>query len=107
MLNTESNRRRTSAVIQLNRNMEAYAFGNVINPFSHTLRFDVVLKTSSPLTIELIDLNGKLVRREKQLAYAGVNSLQLTETDGLAAGVYTLRVSNGSQIITKRVMKSN
>ncbi|MFT3678604.1 MAG: T9SS type A sorting domain-containing protein [Chitinophagaceae bacterium] len=107
VLNTESNRRKISAVIQLNRNMEAYAFGNVINPFSHTLRFDVVLKTSSPLTIDLIDLNGKLVRREKQLAYAGVNSLQLTETDGLAAGLYTLRVSNGSQVITKRVMKSN
>lgn len=107
ILNTDGSRRKYSSVIQLYKNMEAYAFGNVINPFSHTLRFDVLVNANSTVNIELIDLNGKLVRREKQVVYAGVNSLQLADTDGLAAGLYTLRVTNNGQVLTKRVMKAN
>lgn len=84
-----------------------FTFGTVINPFANQLRFDVYLADNSNLLIELIDMNGKTIHRERQNAFAGVNSFTISNTDGLQSGAYTLRVINKDRIIHKRVVKAS
>lgn len=104
-MNAPDRKRKISQIIQLSPAQQEFDLMNVINPFGQSLRFDLTLARNNTITIELFDNSGRLVRKEKQLAYAGVNSLQLLETDRLQAGVYTLRVStNEGQFKTRRVI---
>lgn len=96
-----------SAVVQLRADLTDFSFGTVVNPFNNQLRFDVYLADNSNLLIELIDMNGKLVHRERQNAYTGVNSMSINNTEALPAGAYTLRVINKDRTILKRVVKAS
>jgi hypothetical protein len=96
-----------SQVIQLQKDMVDFGFGNIINPFGNYLAFDIIVNSNSPLRIELMDMTGKPVRTARQLVYNGVNSLSLTDTQSLPPGVYTLRVIHKDLVITRRVMKKN
>ncbi|MCR6722214.1 MAG: T9SS type A sorting domain-containing protein, partial [Chitinophagaceae bacterium] len=104
-LNSSNRKRKHSQVISLKPNLPEFEVVNVINPFKEQLRFDISLAQNTALTIELYDNSGRLVRREKQLAFTGVNSLKLDNTGSLAPGVYTLRITDeAGKGITKRVM---
>jgi hypothetical protein len=96
-----------SGIVQLRNDLVDFTFGTVINPFANQLRFDVYLADNSNLLIELIDMNGKTIHRERQNAFAGVNSFTISNTDGLQSGAYTLRVINKDRIIHKRVVKAS
>ena len=104
-LNAANRKRKHSQIIPLKPALPAFELVNVINPFKEQLRFDISLARNTALTIELYDNNGRLVRREKQLAFTGVNSLKLDNTGNLSPGVYTLRISNEEgKGITRRVL---
>lgn len=104
-VHSNNRQRKHSQVIPLKPDMPEFELVNVINPFKEQLRFEISVATNTALTIELYDNNGGLVRREKQLAFAGVNSLKLDNTGNLAPGVYTLRINNGEgKGVTRRVM---
>jgi len=96
-----------SGIVQLRNDLVDFTFGTVVNPFGNQLRFDVYLADNSNLLIELIDMNGKTIHRERQNAYAGVNSFAINNTDGLQSGAYTLRVIHKDRIIHKRVVKAS
>lgn len=104
-LNSSNRKRKHSQVIPLKPTMPDFELVNVINPFKEQLRFDISLGRNTALTVELYDNNGRLVRREKQLAFTGVNSLKLDNTGNLSPGVYTLRITNDEgKGITRRVV---
>jgi hypothetical protein len=52
--------------------------------------------------IELIDVNGKIVRTQAVSAYAGFNQL-IFETSDLAAGSYVVRLSSGTTTRSKTI----
>jgi trimeric autotransporter adhesin len=103
---SNDNKRKISRVIQLNRDAKDFNFGTVINPFSSELQFEVFVPKNASIEAELIDQNGKTVKKKSFYLSAGTNSLSIPDADILSKGIYTLRLhnSNGS-IITKRVMK--
>ncbi len=92
VINAADRQRKHSQVLQLKPGLPSFEILHVVNPFRDNLRFDVSLTESSALTIELFDNSGRRVREEKQIAYAGVNSMSLSQTGNLAPGVYTLRI---------------
>lgn len=106
MLNADGSKK-YSGIVQLRNDLVDFTFGTVINPFANQLRFDVYLSDNSNLLIELIDMNGKTIHRERQNAYAGVNSFTISNTDALQSGAYTLRIINKDRIIHKRVVKAS
>lgn len=102
---TEAGKKKYSSVILLRTNMPEFDFVKVINPFNNNLEFDISSSGNGMLTIQLLDITGKTVRNFKQMAYVGVNSLKITDTQSLPAGVYTLRVINKDRQLVKKVMK--
>ena len=85
--------------------MPGFDFGNVINPFSNSLMFDVIVDRSATISVSLIDMAGRTVLSSKHKVYTGVNSLNLSNAQTIQGGVYTLQVINGDNVIRKRVIK--
>lgn len=104
---TPDGKKKQSSIIQLRVGNTAFDFGRVINPFSNQLEFDLTSTRNNMVHIELVDVHGKTVRTSKQIVYNGVNNIRITDTQSLAAGIYTLRVTNNDQVISKRVLKTN
>jgi hypothetical protein len=103
---SNDNKRKISRVIQLTKDVKDFSFGTVINPFSNELQFEVFVPKNASIEAELIDQNGKTVKKRSFYLSAGTNSLSIQDADILSQGIYTLRLhnSNGS-LITKRVVK--
>jgi len=53
-----------------------------------------------------MDMQGKIVKTNTYLVYAGTNNLQLLNTEYLAPGIYTFRIQNNDRIISKKVVKN-
>lgn len=102
---TPEGKKKYSSSIQLKRNMPGFDFGNIINPFSNTLAFDVIVNRNAFVTVSLIDMAGRTVLRSKHKVYTGVNSLNIGEAQAIQSGVYTLQVINADNVIRKRVVK--
>ena len=90
-------------------NMAAINFdlSNVINPFHHKLDFEITAPSDQKINTELIDLGGKVIKRNSYLVHSGVNMLSITETGSLPPGIYILRIKNNDQFINRKVLKQN
>ncbi|MCW3108508.1 MAG: hypothetical protein JWQ09_3014, partial [Segetibacter sp.] len=106
LINDKGNKK-YSHTIQLGTTAVDFELDNVINPFSDQLLFNITVNKTSKVNVELIDMQGKTAKSTSYLAYAGVNSLRLLNTDLLSSGIYTLRIQNNGSIISKKVMKKN
>lgn len=106
MINNKGSKK-YSQVIQLNIQSGDFDIENVANPFSSQLMFNVSTNKSAKVNVELINMQGKIVKSNSYLVHAGTNSLRLEDTDVLASGIYTLRIQKEDKIINKKVMKQN
>lgn len=99
-------KKKYSSTIRLFNNTPDFELTNLVNPFSSRLNFDISVATGTSITSELVDMAGRTVLSNKQLVYAGTNNINLTGTQTLPAGIYTLRVSSKDKFIIKRVVKN-
>ncbi|RNI27345.1 T9SS C-terminal target domain-containing protein [Rufibacter immobilis] len=76
------------------------------NPFSQKLSFTVNSTQARTLTVELHDLNGKLILHENVQVPVG-ESMLTRDLQTVAVGVYILRVKGPSINETIRVVKTN
>jgi hypothetical protein len=95
-----------SRTIQLNKkNNEQFGLVNIINPFNYSIEFDVVSPADSKIEVQLIDLQGKVVRQNSYLVRSGVSTLSLP-TETLPAGIYIFRVKNSDTTIYMKLLKN-
>jgi trimeric autotransporter adhesin len=94
-----------STILSLNGQAGLFDFITVINPFSHSLRFDISADQQGVAQAELIDFTGKTVKRTSFDLIAGTNSVSMPETTSLSSGVYFLRVHFNGKVIQRRVLK--
>ena len=104
-METPDNKMKYSSIIQLKKDMPVFDFGNIINPFSHNLVFDVIVSHNSTIIVNLVDMAGRTVLCGKHLLYAGINNLNLSDIQNIQAGVYVLQVKNKDSFIRKKVIK--
>jgi hypothetical protein len=102
---TPAGRKSYSSIIQLKKNMPDFDFGNVINPFNSNLVFDVMVNRTGAISIYLMDMAGRTILSNKQMVYAGTNSLNLSNIQPIQAGVYTLQVTSNGHVIRRQVVK--
>jgi hypothetical protein len=102
---TPDGKKKYSSIIQLRKNMPGFDMGNMINPFSNNLAFTIHTDRNAAITVNLVDMAGRIVLKNKHLLYTGTNNLNLTAVQTIPAGVYTLQVIHNNTIIRKRVIK--
>lgn len=74
------------------------------NPATTQLNVAIVSGMKGQATVTITDLEGRLVSSSRQQFVQGRNQLQLS-TDGLRAGMYTLRVAQGTASSSVRFVK--
>lgn len=95
-----------SRIIQLSKFADkTFTVSNVLNPFNQVLDFNVTLPGDTRIEAELLDMFGKVVKKKVFAVHGGLNSLSMTDTESLPNGTYILRVKNGEQVVSKKLMK--
>lgn len=99
----------TSQVVSLDleEGMDAEINSVVPNPFAETINVTFTLPAKSTVTIEVIDVKGQAYVTKAIEANSGFNQVNLQETTGLPAGIYFLKLSNGSSVSTTKLVKLN
>jgi len=96
-----------SRTILLSPDEEPLSFVTVVSPFSNELVFEIGAGQTGKADAELIDPTGKMIKRASFGIIAGVNRLQIGQTELLPAGIYFLRIKTGGTTIQRKVMKQN
>jgi len=96
-----------SRTIQLSAETDLLSFVSVINPFGNDLIFEIAVDQTGKADAELIDPAGKMVKKVSLEIGAGINRLNIDNTELLPAGIYFLRVKMLNNTIQKRVIKQN
>jgi hypothetical protein len=74
------------------------------NPVNDQLNIALTGTLSGTVDVQVLDLNGRLVRSERRSLMSGRNQLQLSTAD-LDAGLYLLRLGNSNTTISRRFVK--
>ena len=74
------------------------------NPAREQLNIALDSRLDGAVNMEVIDLNGRVVMTQQERSVAGNNRFVLS-TEGIPAGLYALRISNGSNTITQRFVR--
>jgi trimeric autotransporter adhesin len=94
-----------SRVVVLTQGANEFAFGTVINPFTDNINFEINYNKTGKAEAALIGSSGNLLKKLNYTLSQGVNSLTVTETGLLPAGIYILKVSVNGETITKTLLK--
>ena len=97
-------RKKYSHTIALNRKISETFLVNTINPFYYSIEFDVTSTTDSKIEVELIDLYGKIVRRNNYFIHPGVTALSLP-AETIPTGTYIFRIKNENNIVNIKLLK--
>lgn len=106
MVNNQNNKK-YSKIIQLGLNNSGYNFNAVVNPFNSELQYEISSATNGIAKIELIDGFGRTIRSESRQLKAGSNSLSISNTDNVPAGIYVLRATINGNVLVRKVMKES
>ncbi|MCB9163280.1 MAG: PKD domain-containing protein [Flavobacteriales bacterium] len=74
------------------------------NPARELLNIALDSRTAGSVRLEVVDLNGRIVLERQEQLNLGGNRLQLG-TEDLPAGLYALRISQGTNVITQRFVR--
>ncbi len=75
------------------------------NPFTDFINIEFTLQLSQPITIQLIDITGKIVATRGFTGKAGANLINYNALTGLAAGIYCLRITSADTVVQQKLMK--
>ena len=95
-----------SSVLKLNGQIQKSIAVNVRNPFDQKIRFNVTAPDNGRADVDLINLQGVVMKRKEVNLDNGVNSIVIDNTDLLPAGVYILRIQFNRTIVQKMITKT-
>lgn len=85
------------------RTAAALALSAYPNPFTAQGRISVALPAASSLTLEVVDMRGRVVERVATGAF-GAGTHAFAATGRMASGVYFLRLKAGKGALTRRIV---
>ena len=95
-----------SKIILLSSQDIPLALSGLLNPFYHSVSFNLTAPEDHNVTLSLYDSYGRLLTRESRTAYKGLNHFDLNHPGSLQTGMYVLQVQYGDQMITKQLIKA-
>lgn len=96
-----------SPIVKVNRNAEEISTLSVYpNPFSDNFSITFTAKNASNATAEITDIQGKVVNVITTGTIAGLNTIEVSDTTQLKAGIYFVRLTlNGETQVMKLVRR--
>jgi hypothetical protein len=95
-----------SKVIVVNQNGSFYSAVQP-NPFVQSFIVDTYLPSPQPIKIQLLDINGRLIRYKSIAGSTGNNKIEFDDVGNLQPGIYMVRIVRQDSIIEKKIVKGN
>ncbi|MEP7280054.1 MAG: hypothetical protein ABI813_15510 [Bacteroidota bacterium] len=95
-----------SKLVLLSPTALPFTIKNLVNPFTGTLSFDVILPDAGEIKVTVLDNFGRIVKLYTQPGYKGVTPIKISNLGGLSSGPYALKVDWQHQSCIKRVIKT-
>jgi len=106
IINSELNNTTYSKIIPLFNNSSSLRV-RCVNPFSDNLRIDVFLPKEGMIDFNLCDIYGNVVSRKSLQLSMGNSQVSFDNLNGLAPGVYILRVFFDGTILQNKLVKAH
>ncbi|MEO6070349.1 MAG: hypothetical protein ABIN57_09685 [Chitinophagaceae bacterium] len=100
-----SERQKLSKTASVQAKSPSLTIVKIINPFQDELIITLSLEKGGPVTLQLLDDAGRLVRTRKYTALEGVHKIVLPDTGNLPTGIYTIQVLTEGMMIAQPIMK--
>lgn len=95
-----------SDILKLNSSNTTFRISNCApNPFHNYLKFQVMLKESTPVEMKVIDVNGAVVLKKQFNGMKGNNLLRADQVSQLPSGIYFIEIILPDGMQTFRLMK--
>ena len=94
-----------SNIFRLNGKLQKSIAVSVRNPFDQKIHFNVTAPDNGRADVDLISLQGEVMKRRKVDLDNGVNSIVIDNTDLLPAGMYILRIQFNGSIVQRKITK--
>ena len=75
------------------------------NPFIETINLGIVLQQAQALTVQMVDMTGRVVSTKQVQAKAGNNDIMYNGLSQLADGVYYIRIITADALLQQKVLK--
>jgi len=76
-----------------------------VNPFQSSIRAEIRTERAAVLQAQLVNNMGQSVLRQTLNVQAGINSVNITNTQQIPAGVYILRITDGNEVLQQKLIK--
>jgi len=95
-----------SSILKLNGKIRKSIAVSVINPFDQKIHFNVTAPDNGRAQVDLINLQGAVMKRREVNLDNGVNGVVIDNTDLLPAGVYVLRIQFNGTLVQRKITKT-
>ncbi len=75
------------------------------NPFEEDAFIELNLSKTNTMNIQIVDVVGKVIYNKQKVFTAGKNNFALSSLMKLDNGVYFLRIGNGDDFVTRKIVK--
>jgi serine protease AprX len=75
------------------------------NPFNDMVFVTFYAGDTQSVSLELYSMRGRLLHSRTVTKQAGMNVIALTDLDALSSGVYLLKILDGKEVITRKIIR--
>jgi hypothetical protein len=93
----------TTGVSEINNTVQQ--LGMFPNPATSVSNLIIDSKNAEPATVQVVDVNGKVVLQNQQQLQTGLNTITL-DVNTISSGIYFVKVQTRSGIVTSRFVKN-
>lgn len=77
------------------------------NPFVQSFIVEVFLDDAQPVKIQMLDMNGRLLRYKSVTGRPGSNQIEFDDVGNIQPGIYMVRIVRGYSVVEKKIVKRN
>lgn len=93
------------ASVTLTNSLKTFTAEVYPNPVHNVATINLYSIKDEALAIRIFDINGKLVYTQKNFSKKGFSTLSIPAFKSLAAGTYTINITNNTDVVNKKVIK--
>jgi hypothetical protein len=98
---------RFSNLVLLSNGQLGFQVRSALNPFIDHINVDLSVPLDGTATLTLLDLYGRVVRRDRQAVTQGLNTLTIYGVGNLPPATYALLIQCGNQMMCEKLVKVN
>jgi hypothetical protein len=96
-----------SKIIVLSPGQLHFSLQNLLNPFTGSVSFNVILPADGTIRATIFDMFGRTIKTYRQPAQKGVMPIKMQDLNGFGGGTYFLKVEWQNESIIKKIIKTN